>query len=81
MYYGVRRTFGQARPLFCVFIHEIVKLLQMCLCECVHCEEETFGWNEIVLEDPEFVFWPDEGGINVCKSFFECISHEGESFL
>ena len=70
--------FEASQHLFSAFVNNYIK---MCLSECVYCEEESLWWIQIVLQDPELVFWSDERCFNVFQGFLECISHKFDCLL
>ena len=53
----------------------------MGLGKCVHCEEKSFGRQEVIHQYPKFVLGPHHAGLNIFKSSFENIFDQIESFL
>ena len=49
MYNHISCTSWEPSPLFRELVNKSVKFCEMTLGECVHCEEKTFWWQEVVL--------------------------------
>ena len=81
MYHHIGCTFGQPSPLFGELVDKSVKFFKVGLGKCVHCEEKSFGRQEVILQYPKFVLRSDQTCFNSLKGIFECIMYKLERFF